>query len=78
MERTAEKPSLLVLSNVPSNSTNVKLEKLRDILESYSSVPRIVVTTGEDPITFFNQKLFLPLNYACYLTTSLVKKTIEL
>jgi hypothetical protein len=58
--------NLLVLSNVPYNATDVKLEKLRDILELYHGVPRIVVTTGCEPIEFFNH-LGLPLNYGLWI-----------
>lgn len=65
--RFGKKPALLVLTNVVSNSSDVKVEKLRDILELHSDVPRVVVITGADPITFFSQRLQYPLNGALYL-----------
>lgn len=74
----SENPSLLVLSNVPSNSTNFKLEKLRDMLEMYSDIPRIVITTGTDPITFFNSSLYMHLNLCSFLTNANVKKDHEI
>jgi len=65
--RDAEAPrsdiDLLVLSNVPVNSSNTKLEKVRDLLEMYSDIPRIVVTTGVDPYTLFATQLYHALNY---------------
>ncbi len=56
------KPSAFILTNVPSDSSQIKIEKLRDILELYNDVPRIVVTTGMDPVEFFTNKLHFPLN----------------
>ena len=57
-----ENPSLLILSNVNEASSAYKLEKVRDILEKYSHVPRIVVMSGADPISFFASKLYSPIN----------------
>lgn len=71
-------PSMLILSNVPENSTPVKLEKLRDILEVYSNIPRIVVTTPVDPLTFFNTKIFSSLNGCIHLTSRMVKKATDI
>lgn len=72
------KPSLLVLNNVGVSSTQSKMEKLRDILEVYSDVPRIVVATGCDPYQFFMQHLFLPLHSLMYLTNTSIKKMVSL
>lgn len=55
-------PSLLVLSNINEASSGYKLEKVRDLLEKYSHVPRIVVLSGKDPITFFGTRLYWPIN----------------
>ena len=63
-------PSMLFLSNVTVDSTNVKIEKLRDILEQYNSIPRVVVVTGTDPLTFANTRLHLPVNYVLNLATA--------
>jgi hypothetical protein len=57
-----ETPSLLVLSNINEASSSYKLEKVRDILEKYSHIPRIVVLSGADPLTFFANKLYCPIN----------------
>jgi len=57
-----EIPSLLVISNINESSSNYKLEKVRDLLEKYSHVPRIVVMSAKDPITFFATKLHYPIN----------------
>jgi hypothetical protein len=50
--------SLLVISNIAQNSTNIKIEKLRDLLEIYSSKPRIVVLGGMNPMDFAQKILY--------------------
>lgn len=60
-------PCLLVISNITTNSTNVKLEKVRDICEIYSSIPRILVLAGDDPVAFNSKHLHLPINKLLYL-----------
>lgn len=62
------KPSLVILSNCPGNATQFKLEKVRDLLEEFNDVPRIVVTTGIDPLTMFWTQLYYTLNCAVYMT----------
>lgn len=62
-----ETPSLIVLSNINEGSSAYKLEKVRDIMEKYSHVPKILVLGGSDPITFFANKLYSPVNAAIYL-----------
>lgn len=61
-DKQKSKPSLLVISNVNIESTPQKLEKLRDLLEMYNTIPRIVVTGGIDPLTFFAAKMFYSVN----------------
>ena len=57
-----ENPSLLVLSNITQNCTNMKLEKIRDNLEIFSNIPRIVTLSEKEPLTFFHERLKYPLN----------------
>lgn len=63
-------PCMLILSNVNDSSSNYKLEKVRDLLEKFSDIPRIVVTGGEPPCDLFANKLYLPLKAAFYLGPS--------
>lgn len=65
--------TLIVISNLCLNATNVKLEKARDILEFYDNVPRIVVAAGTDPITFMSSKLFLPTQAVTYFHSGRLK-----
>ena len=62
-----EMPCMLILSNVNEGSSNFKLEKVRDLLEKYSEIPRIVVTGGEPPCDLFANKLYYPLRHALYI-----------
>lgn len=66
----SDEPSMVIFSNVTTTSTNVKLEKLRDLIEMYNHLPRVVVITGEDPVTFANTKLMLPVNHVLNLATA--------
>ena len=61
-------PSILVLSNIIDNSSNAKIEKLRDLLELYNNIPRIVVVGDYDPCTIFADRLFYPMSAGIYLT----------
>lgn len=70
--------SMLVLNNVGTTSTQPKIEKLRDILETYSDIPKVVVATGADPYAFFTRWLYLPLHGLAYLTNNNVKRLLEL
>lgn len=59
--------SMLVITNVGPDSTNVKIEKVRDLLEIYHNIPRVVVVNGCDPVSFFADKLRMPVRYAFLL-----------
>ena len=54
--------SFIILSNIPDFSTVYKLEKTRDIISKYNSVPRVIITTQMLPIDL-GRKLRIPTNY---------------
>lgn len=62
-----DNPSMLIISNVDIDSTAFKIEKVRDILEKNTHIPRVVVVSGSDPMTFFARKLHLPMDYGFYI-----------
>lgn len=62
-----DNPSMLIISNVGVDSTSLKVEKVRDILEKHTTLPRIVVVNGCDPMKFFATKLYLPMDYGFYI-----------
>ena len=70
-------PGFLVINNVLPTSTAAKLEKLRDILEYRANIPRIIVTSGADPFSFFNTHIKYPLTGCLYLKTSVVRGDLE-
>lgn len=49
--------TLLVLSGLSLDSSQSKIDKCVDLLEHYSSIPRIVICSGVDPVTFFSLRL---------------------
>ena len=72
-----ENIGMLILSNVVANSSNVKLEKVRDLLVAYSDIPRIVVIGGEDPLTFFSTKLHHKMTHLFFHSGALARRTNE-
>ena len=68
-EKTRRNISMLIISNVGLDSTQVKIEKVRDLLEKYDNIPRIVVVNGCDPVTFFAEKMRMPMQFALMLNS---------
>ena len=64
------KPNMLILSNITPTSTSQKIEKLRDLLEQHSSVPRIVVVAGCDPVKFCNEILYIQAHYCAHFSAT--------
>lgn len=60
-------PSMLIVSNIDIDSTNYKVEKVRDILEMYSNIPRVVVVSGSCPMEIFAKRLHLPMDMGFYM-----------
>lgn len=60
-------PCALFLTNVCIDSTAPKIEKVRDLLDKFSDVVRVVVIAGQDPLTFFANQLHYPLDLGFYL-----------
>lgn len=71
-------PSLIVISGVTVESSSVKLEKLRDVLEMCNQIPRVVVATGFDGLTLFNTRLHYSLNFTINLSNRRVMREIEI
>lgn len=71
-------PSLIVLYGLCSDSSNVKLDKARDLLQFYNKIPRIVVAAGEDPVSFAYTKMFTKINALAYLSEGLIRQRVEI
>lgn len=72
------RPSMLIYSNIDVHSTNYKLEKLRDLLEKYNDVPRVVIVAGCDPVEFFGTKIHLSVSKAFYVGPSIDREEFTL
>ena len=75
--RSHTKPTLLVISNLTVDSTNNRIEKTRDLLEQLPDIPRIVVSCGTDPISFFSTRLRMPINLLAYFIDSQMRSKIN-
>jgi hypothetical protein len=61
----AGRPNFLIISNVVIDSTQYKMERLRDLLSMFGDIPRLVVTGGTiDPTELFNNRLYLECDSA--------------
>lgn len=59
------RPNFLVISNVVIDSTQYKMERLRDLLSMFGDIPRLVVTGGTiDPTELFNNRLYMECDSA--------------
>ncbi len=63
-------PCMLIIANLSIDSSNFKLEKVRDLLEKFSDIPRIVITGGEPPVDLFANKLHYPMKAGLYIGPS--------
>ena len=65
---------LLVIDNIAANSTDNKLEKVRDALEKYEGIPKIVILSGINPLKFAREKLFINFNKMLYIANNKIIK----
>jgi hypothetical protein len=72
-----EEPSLLIMTNLTPRSSNLKYEKARDLIERHSTIPKIIVVAGEDPISFAATRLFVPCHALAYFGSSVSKTFTE-
>jgi hypothetical protein len=70
-EKYNDNLSLLIIDGLTIDSSNLKFEKCYDLLEMYNDIPRILVSSGCDPIELMI-KLHLPPNRILFLDDPLV------
>lgn len=58
--------SFLVISDIYSKMTQYRMEKLRDLVNKYDSIPRVLVITGCDPVTFCQSELHIANTHLFY------------
>ncbi len=71
-------PPMWVVSSFTPRTTNHRLEKIRDLIERYPDVPRVIVVAGMDPMTFMMTRLYLPVNAIAYFCESIVRQKVEI
>jgi hypothetical protein len=71
-------PTMLVLSNLTPNATGLKLDKTRDLIERFATIPIVIVSAGEDPMSFLTARLFSPVNGLAYFSEKLMRKKVEI
>lgn len=65
----------VVLANHTADASDVKREKLRDLIELFSDIPRIVTVTGDNPINVFNNA-GLPISSALWIRSPRCNRVI--
>ncbi len=70
-------PTMLVLTGLTPNSTGIKLEKARDLLEYFPDIPRVVVIAGMDPLSFLTTRLHVATHGLAYFSEALVRQKVE-
>ena len=72
-----KKPDLLVVSGLSPNSSNYKLEAVHELLSHHEDIPRILVISGEDPISFAYGRLFCSIHNLYFHSTNVVKRKVQ-
>lgn len=58
---------MLILSNLTANATPEKIEKAVDLLHMFSSVPRVLIVSGADPLDFAVTRLYKKPSRVLYI-----------
>lgn len=69
------KLGLLIITNFTPDSTDAKYEKVRDLIEIYNDIPRIIVTAQAEPFSFFNA-MGIPLHYGINVKSKRCNRTL--
>lgn len=69
------KPSMLVISNLTTESSAIRFEKCRDLTLKYWDIPKIIVGCGMDPVRFGGMRLHVPVNKMVYFKSGLDVET---
>lgn len=72
-----EQPTMLILTNLTPRSSNLKYEKVRDLIERHSTIPKVIVVAGEDPISFAATRLHTPCHALAYFGSAISKSFNE-
>jgi len=67
-------PSLLVISGLTPNTPSFRLDRVYQLLDEWDHIPRIVVMSGEDPLTFFSTRLFYKVDRIYFHDEGIVQR----
>lgn len=70
---TAADATMLVIDNLSAIPNRVKYDKVRDLIARYPSIPKVLVVSGEDPVSFAAARIFKPAHGIAYFPTKLPK-----
>lgn len=70
-------PTMIVMTNLTIKSSNLKYEKVRDVVVTHRSVPIVIVVAGEDPISFAAARLHLACHAIAYPFAHIANSTQE-
>lgn len=70
-------PTMLVLTNLSPVATNMKIDKVRDLVSKYTDIPIIITAAGMNPIELAATKLFLPVHAMFWMVSNVVNTTVE-
>lgn len=76
-EAFSRTPSLIVISGISPNSNNYKLDVLKELLDHHENIPRIVVVSGEDPISFLFGRMYVACNRVFFHSSAIVKRQVQ-
>lgn len=70
------KPTLIVISTCYENMTFSRIERVRDIVNAFYDVPKIIVASGIDPISLAAYKLHIPVHAIYYSEDPIMKSKL--
>lgn len=77
--RDPESYTFIVISSITPLATPYRMERLRDLIEHYDRVPRVVIVGGQDPVSFFAEYMHLRLSHLFFSTSqSVVERTTQI
>jgi hypothetical protein len=70
-------PSLLIVTGLSPNSSSYKLDVVSELLDHHSNIPRIIVVSGEDPISFMYGRMSQSVHRIFFHSTTLAKRKVQ-
>lgn len=65
-------PKFLIISSLYADSSSYRIEQVRDLLDKYWNIPKVLIASGIDPISLASNTLHVPVHSIYYHASSLV------